>query len=425
MSEDICLPSTQGEFFAHKGPKVVNSIQRIASFHLRSANFFIREEAKKYVWGALIWKLRESYRRFGLGKSVTIKAKVDPEKNRAAVSGIPKAESIRFIEFVPEPAASEDAIRLTGILRLLDASGRKLASTKVPVPLRLFTQAEQKNFSLELYSKLIDLIYEIKEDTSSTIIPTRQPEPPRGFLSPAEVNQAAPPPQKLSSHAMSQAVFEVLQKTSKWPVRLAPRDYSGFPPNILVDTPEKTLRAYAGITNDQGAVFWSISSDAETSDRITEEGHKMGPTAENFARMATAVAKDILAAVPKILGGIEAKKRKKLEYENSREGILEQIEDYLRGLRYGPAGRARSIQVYDEGATVTFDVDPVERTRLDHYGNDGDGWDDEGWEEDYTSPVLEAIEPSLKERFGKFYIDAEVDEKGGVEITFGGLPPKR
>lgn len=403
----------------------MNPIQRIASFHLRSANFFIREEVKKYVWGALIWKLRESYRRFGLGKSVTIKAKVDPEKNRAAVSGIPKAENVRFIEFVPEPAASEDAIRLTGILRLLDASGRKLASTKVPIPLRLFTQAEQKNFSLELYSKLIDLIYEIKEDTSSTIIPTRQPTPTPAQPQPS--SQAAPPqPQKLSSHAMSQAVFEALQKTSKWPIRLAPRDYSGFPPNILVDTPERTLRAYVLITEDQGSVFWSISNGAErTDDRVAEEGRKMGPTAANFARMATAVAKDILAAVPKILEGIEAKKRKKLEYENSREGILEQIEAFLRGLRYGPAGRARSIQVYDEGATVTFDVDPVERTRLDHYGDDGDGWDDEGWEEDYTSPVLEAIEPSLKERFGKFYIDAEVDEKGGVEITFGGLPPKR
>ena len=70
-----------------------------------------------------------------------------------------------------------------------------------------------------------------------------------------------------------------------------------------------------------------------------------------------------------------------------------------------------------------FTVEPIERQREDHFGDeldeDGysrDDWDSEGWNEDYAGPVYEATMKRLKDQFGEVIYDVEVDEKGFIEI---------
>lgn len=90
----------------------------------------------------------------------------------------------------------------------------------------------------------------------------------------------------------------------------------------------------------------------------------------------------------------------------------------LRSSSFGPAGKARSVESLGEDG---WSVDPQYRQRLDHFGNDGDGWDEDGWSDEYAGPVADAALARLESKFGKglFYVD--VGEKGHIDVT---LTPK-
>ncbi len=69
---------------------------------------------------------------------------------------------------------------------------------------------------------------------------------------------------------------------------------------------------------------------------------------------------------------------------------------------------------------VTYD--PQGRQRLDHYGSsDGDpeGWDDEGWEQDYAGPLRKWAQARLDDAIGKGAYRAEIGEKGDLYIHMG------
>jgi hypothetical protein len=62
---------------------------------------------------------------------------------------------------------------------------------------------------------------------------------------------------------------------------------------------------------------------------------------------------------------------------------------------------------------VSFE--PAGRQRLDHYGNDGDGWDEDAWFEDYAAPLTKEISAVLQHAgISGWYV--EVGDKGFVEV---------
>lgn len=96
---------------------------------------------------------------------------------------------------------------------------------------------------------------------------------------------------------------------------------------------------------------------------------------------------------------------------------LDDVRRFLRSSTFGPAGKAHTVVVRGD----VWDVDPVYRERLDHYGNDGDGWDDEGWQSEYSEPVYVDTVSKLEQRFGKGYFFVDVGEKGHINVS---LTPK-
>ena len=60
--------------------------------------------------------------------------------------------------------------------------------------------------------------------------------------------------------------------------------------------------------------------------------------------------------------------------------------------------------------------EPRYRERLDHYGNNGEGWDEEAWDNDYANPLRRAIEGALDKEFGRKVFTVDIGEKGRVLI---------
>ena len=66
-------------------------------------------------------------------------------------------------------------------------------------------------------------------------------------------------------------------------------------------------------------------------------------------------------------------------------------------------------------------LEPSYRERLDHYGNDGEGWDSDGWWSDYAGPLEEEVNNMLTDKFpvllkNRDKWSASVDEKGFIDI---------
>lgn len=74
------------------------------------------------------------------------------------------------------------------------------------------------------------------------------------------------------------------------------------------------------------------------------------------------------------------------------------------GGRLRPEGWCKGI-----GAWV---YDPHYRQRVDHYGNDGEGWDEDGWEADYARPLTDEVQAQLPEGYV-----VEVGDKGHVYVS--------
>jgi len=103
----------------------------------------------------------------------------------------------------------------------------------------------------------------------------------------------------------------------------------------------------------------------------------------------------------------------------------EEIEAKLRHLtwtRSAAGGRGKLTNTYPPQESITawyFIIDPVGRQRLDHYGNDGEGWDSEAWEEEYAGPLYTAVKTALDKMFGNnagFSLD--ISEKGHIDIAW-------
>lgn len=139
-----------------------------------------------------------------------------------------------------------------------------------------------------------------------------------------------------------------------------------------------------------------------------KDGFNSRKEAEDFAKETTlkAMAAKHVAPVATSSGSAEAKA--KIAHKT------------LNDLTTKTAGRLRpegSPIKTNYGVEISFE--PQFRERLDHYGNDGDGWDDEGWEQDYAGPLRHEIESALK-KSGVENAIVDIGEKGHVHVTVKG-----
>lgn len=89
----------------------------------------------------------------------------------------------------------------------------------------------------------------------------------------------------------------------------------------------------------------------------------------------------------------------------------EDVRAALKGRRTKTAG---VLKLADFGQNMVS-FEPENRTRLDHYGNEGEGWDSEGWEQDYVGPLSAEVEAMLKQaNVGGWSVD--IGEKGHVDL---------
>ena len=96
-----------------------------------------------------------------------------------------------------------------------------------------------------------------------------------------------------------------------------------------------------------------------------------------------------------------------------KKAILSHVSEELRFMpKMSTGGRMRNLEVHEYGWTL----EPEWRQRLDHYGNDGDGWDENGWEMDYAGPLREEAQKWLDKTFGPNHLSADVGEKGHLDI---------
>jgi hypothetical protein len=110
---------------------------------------------------------------------------------------------------------------------------------------------------------------------------------------------------------------------------------------------------------------------------------------------------------------------------------FEEIRPLLARINLGPAGKAEKVEEFeDKSGWVVY---PTHRQRLDHYvgvnyhpGKDDDpeGWDSDGWEEDYSDPTRKTATKWLESKFGPKCFDVVIGEKGHVCIYILKFPTK-
>lgn len=95
-----------------------------------------------------------------------------------------------------------------------------------------------------------------------------------------------------------------------------------------------------------------------------------------------------------------------------------QVVNALAGFHTKTGGQILDSETFQEesgGHTITFDLQG--RRRLDHFGNDGDGWDTDGWEEEYVRPLVAEVKARLVARHvDPSTVSIEIGEKGHLEI---------
>ena len=90
-------------------------------------------------------------------------------------------------------------------------------------------------------------------------------------------------------------------------------------------------------------------------------------------------------------------------------------------MRRGTAGgqipkvlRRIGLREITEDCDGEVTAEPISRERLDHYGNDGEGWDHGAWEE-YAGPLRARVREAMNDC--GLRVDVEVSEKGHVHVT--------
>jgi hypothetical protein len=91
----------------------------------------------------------------------------------------------------------------------------------------------------------------------------------------------------------------------------------------------------------------------------------------------------------------------------------------LDGKKTKVGGRLSVERVERDTRYLSFD--PASRQRLDHFGNGGDGWDSDAWEDEYASPLRKEVEALLTSGgvlVGAGGVHVEIGEKGHVDVAW-------
>lgn len=179
-----------------------------------------------------------------------------------------------------------------------------------------------------------------------------------------------------------------------------------------------TLTFYAGVHGGDRpeSVQFSARVVVDLSDMTVGIGAYSGPHPLE-SLMSRGTMKDAPARLKKVLDAFKRpldEKAKHIKPKAPSTGMTpEDITRKLKSIKLGPGGPALSVNFEQD----TWFIEPRQRQRLDHYGNEGEGWDQEGWDEDYANPVRDAAQKWLDAEFGHGHFDADVGEKGHVYVT--------
>lgn len=160
----------------------------------------------------------------------------------------------------------------------------------------------------------------------------------------------------------------------------------------------------------------TVSISAKSGYNTLESFHSTGPAATAAKRVKAAAERfATLNAGSLKRSNAQQQQSQQLATKGKAEQTAEFVASLLRGMNTKTGGTLKVVSVEPE----SIDIDPARRQRLDHYGNDGDGWDDEGWEYAYAGPLRKEIEATLKGAgITKWYVD--VGEKGHVYLMRSG-----
>lgn len=185
------------------------------------------------------------------------------------------------------------------------------------------------------------------------------------------------------------------------------------------------------VTHDQTRIIWSLKGDEVAwflSDPSGGSAFLPG-NANDYrgefklgARPVAQFAKDVKKALGKLAAAEEAKRAEKAKAESSDAGVTRALE----GLTWRGVGGGRFLSVESVGKGE-WSAEPRERARLDHYtgqdyqpdeDDDPEGWDQDGWQEEYAGPLESAVQKALDEEFGPGVLRVvDVGEKGHVDIA--------
>ena len=108
----------------------------------------------------------------------------------------------------------------------------------------------------------------------------------------------------------------------------------------------------------------------------------------------------------------------------------DEVTSFLKGMSTKTGGRNRDVNYYAPGSEswqkyAAWSVEPSNRQRLDHYvgqnywpdeDEDPEGWDSEGWEQEYAGPLRLEVRQKLDARFGSGMLDVDIGEKGHIDV---------
>lgn len=87
-------------------------------------------------------------------------------------------------------------------------------------------------------------------------------------------------------------------------------------------------------------------------------------------------------------------------------------------LRSRPSLKLRGVGVCSADPDWTcVEAEPLHRSRLDHHGNGGEGWDEDLWNEEYADPMRTAVAKALVDAgIAADSFEVEICEKGHVVV---------
>ena len=114
----------------------------------------------------------------------------------------------------------------------------------------------------------------------------------------------------------------------------------------------------------------------------------------------------------------------RLQAQRDRRPTVAEVTRFLAGMDTRKGGRLSNVTAREEGGW-SWSADPDHRQRLDHYvgvnyhpegDDDPEGWDEEGWEQDYAGPLRKEIRKKLDAQFGSDIFEVDIGEKGHVHV---------